>query len=91
VRQPVRIVEVRIDETVADKIRTKHNMTPEEVREALVLRPDVDRRWENHPEHGRRLLAEGTTYEGRPVLAALLPVDVDDGIWMLKTARSPKT
>lgn len=89
-RRQVQIVDVRIEPAIEHKICNKHQVTPAEVREALILRNDVDKRWEDHPAHGQRLVALGTTYDGRPILAALLPVDVQEGIWILKTARSPK-
>jgi hypothetical protein len=70
---------------------TKHNVTPHEVRQALVLRSDARAWWEDHPVHGRRVVALGSTGEGRPILAALYPIDPRDGVWMLMTARSPRT
>jgi hypothetical protein len=63
---------------------------PEEVREALVLRREVEVGWEDHPVHGLRAVAYGRTYAGRPLVAALFPVNVLDGTWDLMTARSPK-
>ena len=87
------IAEIRIADSIELKIKTKHNVTPEEVREALVLRNDVRAGWENHPAHGERVVALGTTYRGRPILAVLVPVDPADpldGVWILKTARSPR-
>jgi len=82
------IARIDVDHSVADKIRKKRNVTPEEVREAFVLRADLTANWENSPEHGGRLIVTGTTYTGRRLLAALLPVDAADGAWKLKTARS---
>ena len=84
------IAEIRIALTIEEKIKTKHNVTPHEVREAFVLRPEVRAAWENNQAHGRRVIAFGKTYQGRPIIAALYPIDVRDGIWMLMTARSPK-
>ncbi len=58
------IAEIRIDQSIEHKIRVKHNLTGAEVREALVLRRDIKAGWENHPQHGRRLIALGHTYGG---------------------------
>lgn len=87
---PVYIAEIRITPRIEDKIRAKHKVMPYEVREALVLRDDVYARWEDHREHGLRVVALGRTYVGRPILAALHLVSTRDGTWNLATARSPK-
>jgi hypothetical protein len=86
----VYIAEIRIAAAIDRKIRTKHHVTPEEVREALVLRRDVEARWEKHPVHGERVVALGRTYAHRLILAALYPIDENDGVWSLMTARSPE-
>jgi hypothetical protein len=84
------LAEIRITPSIERKIREKHSVTAAEVRQALVLRPDVLARWENHEVHGLRVIALGTTYWGRLILAALYPVDPPGGVWNLMTARSPK-
>jgi hypothetical protein len=84
------IAQIWIDDTVEEKIKNKHEVTPEEVREALCLRQDAETYWEDHPAHGLRVIGLGTTYVGRPILAVLLPIDELDGTWVLKTARSPR-
>ncbi|WP_305784178.1 hypothetical protein [Symbioplanes lichenis] len=83
------IAEIRISAPIERKIKVKHNVTPEKVREALVLRTDITAGWENHEQHGRRVVALGHTAVQRPILAALYPVDPSDGVWNLMTARSP--
>jgi hypothetical protein len=83
----VYIAEIRISDAIEVKIRTKHHLTGAEVREAFVLRRDVEARWEDHPVHGRRAVVLGLTYRGRRVFAALFPVDPGDGVWNLMTAR----
>lgn len=91
VPRPVYIADIRISDAVAAKIRTKHNVTPEEVRETFILREDIQAGWEDHHVHGRRVVAFGHTGDGRPILAALYPVDPpSEGIWNLGTARSPR-
>ena len=84
----VYIGHIEVDATVLDKIRRKHHLTVAEVREALQwpARPDV--RWEDHSEHGLRLVAVGQTATGRNLMAALRPVDETDGTWRLCTARA---
>jgi len=76
-----------IDPPTVDKIKSKHNVTADEVEEALLMRLDVEARWEDHPKHGRRVVAIGSTATRRELVAALEPIDVDEGIWRLKTAR----
>jgi hypothetical protein len=63
------IARIDVDHSVADKIRTKHNVTLEEVREAFVMRTDMTANWEDSAEHGGRLIVTGTTYLGRRLLA----------------------
>lgn len=76
---------------VIDKIRAKHNITLEEVREALQWPAKAQVAEENDEEHGRRWAAVGSTGQGRLVIAALLPepprLGSDADTWMLKTAR----
>jgi hypothetical protein len=86
----VYIAELRIDPSVESKIKEKHNVNPYEAREAFVLRGDVRAGWEDHPAHGRRLIALGTTYADRRILGVLVPLDAAEGIWKLVTAREPK-
>jgi len=89
----VHIAEIRIADTIEAKINEKHQVTAQEVREALILRRDVRAGWEDHPDYGVRLIAFGRTYQGRPILAVLLPLNWNDpgeGSWILKTARSPR-
>ncbi len=83
----VPIPEIVIDPHIVDKIKSKHNVTADEVKEALLMQLDVDARWEEHPKHGRRVIAIGRIATGRELIAALLPIDADEGIWRLKTAR----
>ena len=81
------IAEIRISPSVEVKIRTKHFITGERVRQALILRSEADTRWEHHPDHGRRLLCINPGADGRVVFAVLIPLDTPDGVWTLKTAR----
>ncbi|GAA2701870.1 hypothetical protein Apa02nite_100410 [Actinoplanes palleronii] len=87
----VYIAEIHISAPTERKINTKHYVTSDEVREALVLRKDVEAAWDDHPQHGRRVVALGQTAAGRPILAVLQEVDPSDGVWNLRTARSPRS
>lgn len=78
---------VIIDPGIADKIRVKHNITPEQVREACG--GHIQARWHVHPEYGWRLLVIGETYEGRVLKMILHAVDEADGTWRLATALEP--
>lgn len=83
-----------IDASVEAKIKQKHNLTPVEVREAVVLAPDAETAWDEDPTHGLRLVVGGTTYTGRPVIAYLVPLnenDPEEGTFKLKTALSEPT
>lgn len=81
------IAQVLIDPSIEAKIKTKHNVTSDDVRSALEYPARVSAAWEEHPDHGRRLVASGTTRTGRPILAWLEPVDETDGTWRLRSAR----
>lgn len=70
------------------KIHRKHNVTLDEVREAVIL-TDVERSawdWDPEPSRGWRLIVIGTTYAGRRLFVVLYPVDQVEGIWRLGTA-----
>lgn len=79
---------VDVPPAIEDKIRKKHNLTGDEVREAMQWPAAARAAWEEHPVHGRRVIASGHTYSGRPILAWLQPVDVSDGTWRLRSARA---
>lgn len=69
-----------------DKIASKHHVTEQEVREALVLTRLGRASWDHDVDKGWRLLATGTTYSGRPLNAVLYPADETNGTWWLATA-----
>jgi hypothetical protein len=75
---------VEISPAMAEKLQSKHGVTPDDVRDAcsLPIRP----RWNNHPKHGYRLLLTGRTRHGTLLKVILQPVDVRDGTWRLRTA-----
>ncbi len=80
------IAEVEISASVADKINSKHNVTPEEVREAIILRTPLRARWVYDANRGDRLAVVAEGYGGRTLKVLLYPIDVNDGRWSLGTA-----
>jgi uncharacterized DUF497 family protein len=87
VPQGVYIAVIDIRPGVEDKIRTKHNLTGQEVRNVFIMNPKVRGNWEDHPDYGRRYVAVGSTETGRLVIAWFYDIDASDGVWDLGTAR----
>jgi hypothetical protein len=81
------IAQVIFTPAVESKLATKHGISAEEVKQAVLFSAFRDARWHDHPTFGRRLFVRGTTDEGIPVLAVLKVVNESDGIWECKTAR----
>lgn len=84
--------EIHADEHIRWKItrRSGGGCTLAQVREALLWPAIAETAWEDHPVHGRRLVALGTTADGRTVIAWLLPIppwDPSSGSWIVKSAR----
>ncbi len=78
---------VLVDPSVEWKLRMRRNgLTGDEVR-AAVQWPAVslDARWQDHAEHGRRLLLLAESDRGL-LKVILQPVDITDGTWRLRTA-----
>ncbi len=82
----VYVADVLVSPNVASKIRTKHNVHPDEARQAFVMKQLGDPRRQYDPQRGWRLVVTGETNEGRRIEACLYPVDVAGGIWRLGTA-----
>jgi hypothetical protein len=82
---------VIIDPSIVAKLNTKHQVTQDELREALQWPAEVQVVREVHPEHGLRWIALATTATSREVLATLLPAPYWEGeeadTWVVKTAR----
>jgi hypothetical protein len=90
-RSKVVVATLIIDPQIEAKIREKHKLTAAEVKEAVIYARDAQAEWEDHPDYGRRLVVQGTTYRGRPVIAYLVPLDESDeeeGGFRLRTALS---
>jgi hypothetical protein len=80
------IAQVEFDPEVVTKLQTKHNISPDEVREAVCFGAHREARWHTHPQYGRRLIVIGDSYAGMPIVAYLKPIDQTDGIWDCRTA-----
>lgn len=70
------------------EIAARHQVTLDEVREAVIYTDVEESGWDYDPDpkRGWRLLVVGTTYTGRRLLVVLFPVDEPEGIWRLGTA-----
>lgn len=88
---PIYIGLIVIDPAVEAKIREKHNVTGEEVREALQWPANAKTVEEDHDVHGRRWVALGTTAGGREVIGWMLPaphyMGASADTWALMSAR----
>ncbi len=87
------IARLDIPPAVEAKIRQKENhwLTGDEVREAVLLARDAEARWVEDQKNGRRVMARGTTYAGRPVTAFMDPLnpnDENEGTFVLRTAMT---
>ena len=79
---------VEISNAVERKIRSKHNLTGTQVREAVIARKDVHAYWEYHSAHGHRIIVSGTLLNGKRVLVWLIPIYGEIDSYALVTARS---
>lgn len=77
--------EIRFSEAVEAKLRTKHNLTPSQVRAAVSCNAHDQAIWKRHPQHGWRLMLVGSDDEGQ-IEAYLRPIDREDGLWQCLTA-----
>lgn len=66
---------------------TKHGLDVAEVRSALIYGRNFSAWWENKSVHGDTLVVVGNLPNGGRFIAHFHPVDIQDGIWSLKTAR----
>jgi hypothetical protein len=85
------IGQVIIDPSIVAKLNTKHQVTQDELREALQWPASVHVAREVHPEHGPRWIAVARTGASREIIATLLPAPEWEGdaadTWVVKTAR----
>jgi hypothetical protein len=80
------IAQVEFDPEIASKVQTKHNIDPDEVREAICFGKHRRASWDEHPEYGRRLIVIGDNYAGVSIVAYLKPINEADGTWECRTA-----
>lgn len=78
------IGEILISTAIAQKIQSKHGVTPEDVRE--LYGQIIPGSWHYDPARGYRLYIVFTTSSGRTLKVVLQPVDVPGGTWRLRTA-----
>ncbi|HUZ39755.1 MAG TPA: hypothetical protein VMV17_25815 [Streptosporangiaceae bacterium] len=76
--EPLWVAQLVISDRTAHKLRTRHGLDPEEVRDALVCVKGLRYVWANHPERGRRAIVEARL-RGRVVAVVLYPVDDPHG------------
>jgi hypothetical protein len=79
-----------IDDAIDDKLRRKHNITFQDVVEAIQWPAHAEAGWEFHPDYGWRVVAYGTVAAGRGVICYLKPLpEWDDyaDTWEVRTAR----
>lgn len=80
------MAELRFDPEVEEKIKTKHQLTVEMIKEAVLCGADDRSGWHNDPKYGLRLFLEGTSSDGTRILVYARPIDRSDGIWDCVTA-----
>lgn len=78
---------IKISSHVAEKINSKHKISPIDIRTSLIYSADFRAFWEYNIQHGDRLVVIGNAIGNRRFVAYFLPVDADEGIWTLKSAR----
>jgi hypothetical protein len=79
------IGEIRFSAEVAAKLRQKHDLTPEQVFEAVAVGAHDSAGWDDDPSYGSRLVMFGSDEIGR-IVVYLRPVDRRDGVWKCLTA-----
>jgi hypothetical protein len=81
------ISEIRATRWVERKIRVKHQLSLAQVKAAALFFNARSSKWHDHPKYGRRLLVTGEVDGVGLVLVTLHPVNVDEGVYKLGTAR----
>lgn len=79
------IGEIRFSPEVIEKLRTKHGITPEQVKMAVACGAHDWSKWHRDPKYGRRLILGGSDTIG-PMVVYLRPIDRRDGLWECLTA-----
>jgi hypothetical protein len=79
------IGDITFSQAVEAKLRTKHNLTPDQIKSAVAWGQHDSAVWHDHPEYGRRLILGGSDAAGS-MLVYLRPIDRGDGLWQCLTA-----
>jgi len=77
---------VYVDPEVESKLREKHGLTSDQIREAICWGAHNQAAWDDDPVYGTRLVVTGTMGESGPLIAYLRPLDETDGTWECLTA-----
>lgn len=81
------IVEVRFADGVVEKLWTKHGLDARDVERSVQFGGIHSARWHDHPNYGRRLIANTRhPQDDTELLVYLQPIDEWEGIWTCKTA-----
>jgi len=80
---------IDFDPATAAKINVKHNLTEDQIREAVSFGHSESAVFNDSTPYGPRLQVIGTTADGTRVEAWLRPVDRTDGHWECMTAVRP--
>lgn len=78
--------QILISPNVEKKIQAKHGLPIKDLRMALIYGKNHKSRWDPHSSNEGSLVVISQLANGRKFIAHLLPVDIDEGIWILKTA-----
>lgn len=73
---PIWVAKLLISDATAAKIRSRHGVDPQEVRDAVVCRTGLRFGWHDHRDRGRRAIVE-TEIRERPALVVLYPAGDD--------------
>jgi hypothetical protein len=73
-RTVVYIAVVNASQNVLAKINEKHQITYDEVKEAVVLQSNLDARWVSDTRRGLRLYVKARTFSGRSLNVVLYPI-----------------
>jgi hypothetical protein len=88
VPEPLWVARLIVSQATRAKLSSKHNLDPDEVRDAIVCVAGLSYWWDEDPERGRRALVE-TSIRGVTVIVVLYPVlDPSGDVYALGSAYS---
>lgn len=82
-QQRIWVARLDISYSTEQKIRFKHEIEPDEVRDAVECVPGLLATWENHPERGRRALIEAGIRHARTLVVLYPKWDPMGDCWNL--------